>query len=141
MLKTKFSDRVVVITGSGGALDAALVKAFAENGAQVALCCKPEEKPDTAAMEAYGDKVQIFELNLLDFSSIEGSFRQVIERFGKVDILVNNPMGAFVDLERVPLHEVDLNAFIRVTDEWLKGMMRFPSFVREIWEIERLEQL
>lgn len=128
MLKTDLSGRVAVIAGSGGALDLALVKTFVENGAQVALCCKKEEQPEADKMAVFGDKAAVFELNLLDFASIEGTFEQVKAKFGKVDILMNNPLGAFAKQERVPLHQVDLNAFIRMTDEWLKGMMRFSKF-------------
>jgi len=120
MLKTELSGRTAVIAGSGGALDLALVKAFRENGAEAVLCCKPENRPDA-------DEIPVVDLDLSDFSSIEGSYQQVIEKFGKVDILINNPMGAFRNLERVPLHQVDLNEFIRVTDEWLKGMVRFSK--------------
>lgn len=127
MLRTELSGRTAVITGDGKALNLALIKAFTESGAQVALCCRPEEKPDAAELDVYGEAVHVFELNLLDFSSLEGTFAQILERFGKVDILVNNPTGTFAQLERVPLHEVDLQTFIRVTDEWLKGLMRFSK--------------
>lgn len=127
MLKTELSGRTVVIAGSGGALDLALVKVFVENGAQVALCCKKEELPDTEKLAVFGEKLCVFELNLLDFASIKNTFTMVKEKVGKVDILINNPMGAFVDLDRVPLHEVKLDDFIRLTDEWIKGMMRFAK--------------
>ena len=127
MLKTDFTDRVAVITCSGCALDAALAKAFADNGAQVALCCKPADRPAADALNGYEDKVAIFDLDLSDFATIPAAFEQIKEKFGRVDVLVNNPMGAFVDTERVPLHEVDLGQFIAVTNEWFKGMMRFSK--------------
>lgn len=128
MLKTDLSGRVAAVAGSGGALDLALLKAFTENGAKVALCCKPEDRPDAAALECYGENVAVFDLNLLEFDSIPGIVDKVIEHFGKVDILVNNPMGTFTKYARVPLHEMDLNDFIQATDEWLKGLMRFSKF-------------
>ncbi len=127
MLKTDFTGRVAVITGSGCALDAALVKAFADNGAKVALCCKPSERPSSEALAGCANNVKIFDLDLSNFASIAGTFAEVMNAFGRVDVLVNNPMGAFVDTERVPLHETDLNKFISVTNEWFKGMMRFSK--------------
>jgi len=127
MLKTDFTDRVAVITGSGCALDAALVRAFADNGAKVAFCCKPADRPSADALKGYENSVAIIDLDLSDFGSISDTFAKVMETFGRVDILVNNPMGAFVDTQRVPLHEVDLGQFIDVTNAWFKGMMRFSK--------------
>lgn len=128
MLKTDLTGRVVVLNGSGGALDWALLKAFTDNGADVALCCKPENRPDTALLAIYGDKVRAFDLDLLAFDAIAGVAQKVITHFGKIDILINNPMGSFVKYNRVPLHEMDLNDFIQATDTWLKGLMRFSKY-------------
>lgn len=127
MLKTDMTGRVAVIVGSGGALDKALIKAFHENGAKVALCCKPEERPTADEMKEYADTVCMIDLDLLNFSSIQSSFRQVIEKVGKVDILVNNPIGDFKDVERVPMHEINVDAFVKATDKWFKGMLRFAK--------------
>ena len=127
MMNFDFTNRVAVIVGSGCALDTALVKTFCSYGASVALCCKPEHKPTEDTLKGYEDKVSIIEVDLADFESIPVAFSKVLNRLGKVDILVNNPMGALVDIECVPLHEVDLNRFISVTNEWLKGLMRFSK--------------
>lgn len=126
MTKTDLSGRVAVVVGSGGALDTALVNAFSASGAKVALCCKPEQQPDTSKFIAK-DLVTIFNLDLSDFASIPVTYNQVIEKFEKVDILVNNSLGAFVNTQRVPLHEVDFNQFVSVTNEWFKGLLRFSK--------------
>lgn len=126
MIKTDLSGRVAVVTGSGGELDSAIVSALLESGAKVALCRKPGLLPDAAKL-GDEDSFKLFDLELSDFSSIPTTFNEVIEKFGKVDILINNPMGAFVDTERVPLHEVKLDQFIKMTDEWFKGLMRFAK--------------
>ena len=126
MINTDLSGRVAVIAGSGGKLDTALVNAFSACGAKVALCCKSELYPDTADLE-HKDLVTFFELDLSDFDTIPVTFGKVMETYGKIDILVNNPMGSFADTDRVPLHELDLNKFIAATNEWFKGMMRFAK--------------
>lgn len=126
MIRTDLTDRVVVIAGSGGALDTALVNSFSACGAKVALCCKPAKQPDASAFENK-ELVTVFDLDLSDFDSIPVTFGKVLEAYGRVDVLVNNPMGAFVDTERVPMHEVNLDQFIAVTNEWFKGMMRFAK--------------
>ena len=69
MLKTDFTDRVVVITGSGCALDAALIKAFADNGAKVAFCSKPADRPASDVLDGYEEKVKMFDLYLGDFET------------------------------------------------------------------------
>ena len=127
MLKTDFTGRVAVITGSGSVLDAALVKAFAASGAKVALCCKAADRPAADALAEAEGNYEIIDIDLADFATIPVAFEKVMEKFGRVDVLVNNPMGAFKDTQRVPLHEVDLGQFIAVTNEWFKGMMRFSK--------------
>jgi len=126
MINTDLSGRVAVIVGSGGKLDTALVNAFCASGAKVALCCKREVQPEASALEQK-DLVTVFDLDLSDFDSIPVTFGQVLDKYGKIDILVNNPMGSFAESDRVPLHEVSLDKFIAATNEWFKGMMRFAK--------------
>lgn len=121
MLKTDLSGRAAVIVGSGNALDTALVNAFSACGAKVALCCKPEHQPKTAV------NAEVIDLDLSDFATIPVAFDKVMEKLGRVDILVNNPLGAISNLERVPLHEVDLNQFVEITNTWFKGLLRFSK--------------
>lgn len=128
MLKTDFNGRVAVIAGSGGKLDLALVRAFVDNGAIVALCVKPEDRPADALPEGYANRVAIFDLDLNRLDAISETVQNVFARFGRIDILINNPMGAFANQKRVPLHAVDLDAFAGETDAWLKGLMRFSKY-------------
>ena len=128
MLKTDLNGRVAVIAGSGGKLDLALIRVFADNGATVALCVKPEDRPDAAALANYSDRAAIFDLDLNYLDTVSETVQNVLAQYGHIDILINNPMGAFANQARIPLHEMDLDAFTRETDAWLKGIMRFSKY-------------
>lgn len=124
-MKIDLTGRVAVIVGSGNMLDEALVDAFLECGAEVALCRKTGQH----LQEAYArEDVQIFGLDLGTHVSIEDTVKRVLDAYGRIDILVNNPLGAFLETSRLPLHEIEKNEFVRFTDEWLKGLMRFSKF-------------
>lgn len=128
MLKIDFTNRSAVIVGSGGALDLALVKAFTDHGARVALCCKPEDRPSAAELEACNRKVWFYDLDLLAFASLSDTVNQIKAEFGHIDILVNNPTHALASQARAPLHEQDLNGFVSACNAWLKGLMRFSKY-------------
>lgn len=74
----------VVITGAGGGIGAALVKAFADQGALVIGC---DRKADTDEPIA-PDHLEVFDL--LDPASIGKAAENIIARFGAPDCLINN---------------------------------------------------
>lgn len=86
-----FSNQVVVVTGGAGNLGAAVTRAFYREGARVAVIDRKRE----AAVEVLGDDVPEGEQcayvagNLTDESSVSEIVRQVMDRFGRIDVLVN----------------------------------------------------
>ena len=85
-------DKVVVITGGSRGLGLVLARYVCARGGNVALIARdPEElaraKTDLAPR---GGKVLTIQCDLLDTGQIQSAVRQIIDRFSKIDILINN---------------------------------------------------
>ena len=87
-------DKVAVITGGSRGLGLVLARDICAQGGSVALIARDREelaraKADLArrggAPNAFG-----VQCDLLDAAQIEAAVRQIIDRFGKIDILINN---------------------------------------------------
>jgi 3-oxoacyl-[acyl-carrier protein] reductase len=84
--------RVVIVTGGSRGLGAGLVRAFLEDGDIVATCSR-SATPETDAWSAEESLNGRFHYEAVDISSDEecGRFvHNVLERFGRIDVLVNN---------------------------------------------------
>jgi NAD(P)-dependent dehydrogenase (short-subunit alcohol dehydrogenase family) len=89
------TDKVVVITGAGGVLCSGFAKAVAQCGAKVALLNRTKEKADIAAEEinAAGGIAIAVEANVLDVESLDKAKKEVNEKLGTCDILINGAGG------------------------------------------------
>jgi NAD(P)-dependent dehydrogenase (short-subunit alcohol dehydrogenase family) len=85
-------DKVTVITGGSRGLGLVLARHICAQGGNVALIARdPEELARAKAdLASRGGAVLTVECDLLDASQIQAAVRQIIDRFGKIDILINN---------------------------------------------------
>jgi 3-oxoacyl-[acyl-carrier protein] reductase len=91
------ADRVAIVTGAAVGIGRASALALARFGADVAVCDRDVENLDALAdeIEALGRSVVAAELDVRDGDGVKGFARTVRERFGHVDVLVNNAGGGF----------------------------------------------
>lgn len=85
--------RIVVITGGSRGIGLAAARLFAQQGAALALCARGESRlRDTAALleREYGIPVLACRADILDAASVRAFIDEVGERFGHIDVLVNN---------------------------------------------------
>jgi len=90
-----FSGQVAVVTGGTGVLLRPSVRALGKLGAQIALLDLTLERAQAAADElsAQGIAVEPYEVDVTRPESIEAAAEAVLERFGRVDILLNGAGG------------------------------------------------
>lgn len=86
------NDRVAFITGASQGIGRATALALAGAGAKVALAARNQEKLAAVVQEvvAAGGEAIAVPMDLADPEQIRAAFKQSLERFGKLDILVNN---------------------------------------------------
>jgi len=85
------SDKIAVVTGGASGIGRATAEALAERGATVCIGDIARENGEAAAAEIRkkGAKAEYIELDLTDAGSIKSFVAAVLQRFGRVDVLVN----------------------------------------------------
>jgi NAD(P)-dependent dehydrogenase (short-subunit alcohol dehydrogenase family) len=97
MAKT-FEGKAVLVTGGSRGLGAAIARVFAENGADVAISyVESDEKAQAviADVRKHGVQGEAFRADQADPTQISRLVGDVVDRFGKLDILVNNAAVAW----------------------------------------------
>ncbi len=102
--------KVAVVTGGTRGIGFAIVKAFLEEGASVALFGSRQETVDKALAELAGKPVIGLSPDLSDYSAVEKAMQTVKEKFGRIDILANNAGVS----AREPIYNYDPSAFDKV---------------------------
>ena len=90
-----YNGKVVVVTGAGGVLCSVIAKAYAKEGAKVALLDLNLEAAQAKAKEItdLGYIAKGYKCNVLQKDSIEEAHQQILADFGKCDILINGAGG------------------------------------------------
>jgi NAD(P)-dependent dehydrogenase (short-subunit alcohol dehydrogenase family) len=112
--------KVVLITGASQGLGRALALAFAREGARVATNSRSEVsiRPVAEEAESLGAEVLALAADVSRSADVERLVSAATERFGHIDVLVNN---AGVLGPRVPIEEYPEDEWRRVIDANLTG--------------------
>lgn len=112
--------KVIVVTGGGSGLGKAMTKYFMELGAKVAITSRDLEKLKTTASELEvetGGTCLPVQCDVRHYEQVEAMLQEVLNAYGKVDVLLNNAAGNFIS----PTERLSANAFDTVIDIVLKG--------------------
>ncbi|MCX2680704.1 SDR family oxidoreductase [Galbibacter sp. EGI 63066] len=110
----------IVVTGGGSGLGKAMSKYFMELGAKVAITSRSLEKLKNTAKELEaetGGTCLPVACDVRNYDEVEAMHKQVMENFGKADVLLNNAAGNFIS----PTERLSANAFDTIIDIVLKG--------------------
>ena len=108
MTGSDFAGRVALLTGAGGGIGRALARRLAGLGYSLALVGRSEDKLRAAAEEAGCGDALLIPGDLTDPAFLQGVVGRVLERFGRLDVLVNNAGICFVKpLEDTSYAELD----------------------------------
>jgi 3-oxoacyl-[acyl-carrier protein] reductase len=108
--------RVVLVTGSSQGIGAAAATGFAREGARVAVTYRHDraraEKVAARVLEAGGEPMVVF-YDLADHDTIRAATGAVLDRWGRIDVLVNNAVdwGTRRPFEMPPFEDI-------AADEW-----------------------
>ena len=113
--------KVTLVTGASQGLGRALALAFAREGARVAINSRSEEgvRPVAGEAESAGAEVLALAADVSRSADVERLVGATVERFGRIDVLVNN---AGVLGPRVPIEEYPEDEWRRVMDANLNGL-------------------
>lgn len=83
----RLQDKVAIITGAGRGIGAAIARAFATHGAQLVIAEIDETTGAAVATETGG---LFCRCDVTEQTDIDATIRQTLDRFGRIDVLVNN---------------------------------------------------
>lgn len=120
--------KVALVTGASSGLGADAARAYAQAGANVALLARRtdriQEHAQNIAGETGRDAIAVT-CDVSDEESVKAAIEQVIDRFGKIDILLNNAgTNALGDVVNLPTEEWD-----RVLSTNLRGQFLMCKYV------------
>lgn len=101
-----FQGRVAIITGGSDGIGLATAALLARRGAQVVICGRRQALLDRAQgmIEADGGKVEAIRLDVSDDAALTAMIETVAERYGRLDMLVNNAMSThYAPISRLTL--------------------------------------
>ncbi|HYG61958.1 MAG TPA: SDR family NAD(P)-dependent oxidoreductase [Thermoanaerobaculia bacterium] len=118
--------RVAVVTGASRGLGAAFARVLSEEGFAVALGARDVDAVEHLAGELPGPALP-HPLDVADAGSVEAFRRAVAERFGRVDVLVNNAgIGIFKRLEETSAAEFEQTFRVNVQGAWAATVAFLP---------------
>ena len=88
----RLQGKVAIVTGSTSGIGIGIAKLYAAEGAKVVICGRRAEKGQAVVDEIVkaGGEASYHFMDITDTASIESLMKDTVEKYGKIDILVNN---------------------------------------------------
>jgi 3-oxoacyl-[acyl-carrier protein] reductase len=133
---TTVKGRIALVTGASQGIGRACALALAQAGAKLALAARNTQKLQDVAAEiaADGGEAEIFTLDVAQEESIKTGSKSILDRFGKVEILVNNA-GITRDglLLRMKRNDWDDVLSTNLTGTFLLTQAILPPMLKNRW--------
>ena|SRR5690242_2097979 len=114
-MEKDFQNKTVVITGASAGLGRTMVREFAKHGANIGLIARGIDGLNAAQkeVEGLGSEALVVPADVSHANEVENAARKIEERFGKIDVWINNAMVSVF----APFEKIEAKDFKRVTDE------------------------
>lgn len=116
-----YDDTVVLITGGGSGIGRAVARAFAEQGARIAISGRREEPLIETIADVPGDRVLVVAADVATAAGVDDLVEAVIARWGRIDVVIANAglsePGTVDDLDDVAwerMRSVNVDGLIRL---------------------------
>ena len=120
-------DKVVIVTGASSDIGKGIVKRFTEEGAKVVLIARNLEELEKTRNEVGNEELTVsISCDLTDESQVLQSINQIMDTYGKIDVLVNNA-GTIND--PIHFHEMQYSEIKRLIDVNLLGVFHITKAV------------
>ena len=132
-VNVSLAGKIALVTGGSQGIGAAIAKKLAAAGAHVAVAARGADKAQAVAAEiaAAGGSAEAIALDVSDPASVPAAFKGLVERHGKVDVVVNNAGitedGLILRMSKSAWDKVvatDLTGVFLVSQEAVKTMMK-----------------
>jgi 3-oxoacyl-[acyl-carrier protein] reductase len=124
--------KVVLVTGAGRGIGAAIARVLSREGAVVAVnYANSGDKADAVVreIEGAGGRAEAFRADVRDESAVKQMVEKVTERFGRLDAIVNN---AIAGRQHGPLHEAKLDDYAAAFDFGCRAVINSINAARPI---------
>lgn len=117
----RLKDKVAIVTGSTSGIGVGIARLYAAEGAKVVICGRREEKGQAVvdSITKEGGEAWYHFMDMTSTESVEKLFADTVEKFGKIDVLVNN--AANVGLKDGRVDELTLEMWDNVFQSDLRG--------------------
>lgn len=117
----RLKDKVAIVTGSTSGIGVGIARLFAAEGAKVVICGRREEKGQAVvdSITKDGGEAWYHFMDMTVMESVDKLFEDTAEKYGKIDILVNN--AANVGLKDGRVDELTLEMWDAVFQSDMRG--------------------
>lgn len=136
-MEPRLAGRVALVTGAARGIGYAIAERCAEDGARIAICDLDRDAAEAAAArlsESQGVEAMGVACNVGEPEAVEAMGTAVIERFGAIDVLVNNA-GVTRDnlVHKISVQDWDDIMFVHLRGAFLCAQMAQRAMVQRGW--------
>ena len=139
----KLDEQVVIVTGAGRGLGVDIAKAFAREGARVAINYRKSKDAAEALATSLGDRARAFQCDIRDADAVKGMVAEVVESLGAPTTVVHNALADFTfnGDARKKLDTIEWTDFNAHAETALGGALNLIHAVRPAMEKQRFGRI